>query len=347
MSTTISRRVALVLLAASLFVAACGKGSDTLEGTVVKDGIGCKVTEVDRRTDVPTITKLAKDPKDVTKKDVEKGKGCGSDTETFLTLDMVGATALDGKTFVDTFADGRPITARLNTSQLLPGLESGIQGMKVGGRRTITVPADLAYGKDGSPDQGIGADESLIFVVDLVAVTPAPRFCNAAQGIPAGPEGSDKPTTVDMPVEAPSDKTTAKVLTPGDGAAVTDKDYVTVQYLGVSCASGQQFDSSWDSGQAFTAALKGANDPTRSVIPGWTDGLVGQKVGSLVQIEIPSDDAYGAQGQGSIAPNDPLVFVIQIISASPKAPVETTTTVAGGDASTTTAAPEVTTTTAP
>lgn len=346
MSTTTSRRVALVLLAACLLVAACGSDSDSLEGTVVKDGIGCKVTEVDRRTDVPTITKLSKDPKDVVKKDIDKGDGCGADTDTFLTLDLVGATALDAKTFSDTFADGRPITTRLNNSQLLPGLESGIQGMKVGGRRTITVPADLAYGKDGSPDQGIGADQSLIFVVDLVAVSPAPKYCNAAQGIPAGPEGSDKPETVDMPVEAPADKTTTKVLTPGTGAEVTEKDFVTVNYLGVSCASGQQFDSSWDTGETFTAALKGASDQSRSVIPGWTDGLVGQKVGSLVQLEIPSDDAYGPQGQGPIAPNDPLVFVIQIVSASEDAPVETTTTVPGGDASTTTT-PEVTTTTAP
>lgn len=346
MSTTTSRRAALVLLAVSLFVAACGSGSEQLDGTVVKDGIGCTVTEVDRRTDTPTIAKLAKEPKDVVKKDVEKGKGCGADTDTFLTLDMVGATALDAKTFTDTFASGRPITARMNTSQLLPGLESGIQGMKVGGRRTITVPADLAYGKDGSPDQGIGADKGLIFVVDLVAVSPAPKFCNAAQGIPTGSAGSGKPATVDMPIEAPTGKTTTKVLTPGTGAEVTEKDFVTVHYLGVSCASGQQFDSSWDSGQTFTAALKGASDQSRSVIPGWTDGLVRQKVGSLVQLEIPSDDAYGEQGQGPIAPNDPLVFVIQVISATTEAPVETTTTVPGGDAATTTT-PEVTTTTAP
>ena len=332
MSTTSSRRVALVLLAASLILAACGSESDNLEGTVVKDGIGCTITEVDRRTDAPTITKLSKEPVDVVKKDVDKGKGCGADTDTFLTLDLVGATALDAKTFSDTFADGRPITTRLNASQLIPGLESGIQGMKVGGRRTITVPADLAYGKDGSPDQGIGADKGLIFVVDLVAVSPAPLYCNAAQGIPAGPEGSDKPETVEMPIEAPTEKTTTKVLTPGEGDEVTEKSYVTVDYLGVSCASGQQFDSSWDSGQSFTAAMSGAEDQSRGVIPGWTAGLVGQKAGSLVQLEIPSEEAYGAQGQGPIAPNDPLVFVIKIISASDEAPVETPPAEPGGGA---------------
>ncbi len=183
-------------------------------------------------------------------------------------------------------------------------------------------------------------------MVDLVAVSPAPLYCNAAQAIPAGPEGSGKPETVDMPIEAPTGETTTEVLTPGTGDEVTEKSYVTVNYLGVSCASGQQFDSSWDRGESFTAALSGAEDQSRSVIPGWTAGLVGQKVGSLVQLEIPSEEAYGAQGQGPIAPNDPLVFVIQIISASDEAPVETTTTVPGGDAASTTT-PEVTTTTAP
>lgn len=346
MSPTISRRVAPVLLVVCLFVAACGSESDSLEGSVVKDGIGCKVTEVDRRTDAPTVTKVAKDPEEVVTKDVDKGKGCGTDADTFLTLDLVGATALDAKTFSDTFADGRPITARLGNSQLIAGLESGIEGMKVGGRRTITIPADLAYGKDGSPELGIGADQSLIFVVDLVAVTPAPLFCNAAQALPAAPEGSGKPETVEMPVEAPTGETTTEVLTPGTGAEVTEKNYVTVNYLGVSCASGQQFDASWDRGETFTAALAGAEDQTRAVIPGWTDGLVGQKVGSLVQLEIPSDAAYGDQGSGTIGPNDPLVFVIEIISASDEAPVETTTTVPGDPAPTDTAL-EVTTTTTP
>jgi peptidylprolyl isomerase len=343
MSMTIARRAAPVFLVLSLFLAACGSESDNLEGAVVEDGIGCKPTEVDRRTDAPTITALSEEPDEVLKEDVEKGEGCGADTNTFLTLDLVGATAVGGTTFADSFASGRPITAQLNASQLISGLESGIQGMKVGGRRTVTVPADLAYGAEGSPDQGIGPDEGLIFVVDLVAVTPAPLYCNAAQGIPAGPEGSGKPETVDMPIEAPSGETTTEVLTIGTGDEVTEESYVTVHYLGVSCASGQQFDSSWDTGADFTAALAGAEDPTRSVIPGWTAGLVGQKVGSLVQLAIPADEAYGAQGQGPIAPNDPLVFVIQIISASDEAPVETTTTVPGDDAASTTT-PEATTT---
>jgi peptidylprolyl isomerase len=92
--------------------------------------------------------------------------------------------------------------------------------------------------------------------------------------------------------------------------------------------------------------MSGAEDQSRSVIPGWSAGLVGQKVGSLVQLAIPSEEAYGAQGQGPIAANDPLVFVIQIISASDEPPVEATTTVPAGEAPTDTS-PDVSTATTP
>ncbi len=77
-----------------------------------------------------------------------------------------------------------------------------------------------------------------------------------------------------------------------------------------------------------------------SVIPGWSDGLVGQRQGSLVQVDIPFAQAYGAEGRPpSIGPSDPLTFVVRVIEVSQEPPpdpaAETTTTVAG-DVTTTT-----------
>jgi hypothetical protein len=75
------------------------------------------------------------------------------------------------------------------------------------------------------------------------------------------------------------------------------------------------------------------------VIPGWTEGLVDQNQGSTVQIDIPSDDAYGAAGQPpAIGPNDPLTFIVQIVKVSDEPPPAPTTTTTVTDTATTTTA---------
>ena len=63
----------------------------------------------------------------------------------------------------DTFKFG------LGKGQVIPGWDQGVAGMKVGGRRRITIPPNLAYGKRGAGGV-IGPDETLVFVVDLVGV---------------------------------------------------------------------------------------------------------------------------------------------------------------------------------
>lgn len=340
-SATLRRTVGLGALAMTLLLGACGSDQE-LGGKVVKDGLGCTVSEVDRTTDevtVPTDVKVGKKTKTT---DVEEGgKGaCTAASGQYLTLDLVGATASDGKVFNDTYGEDRALTVRLGENQLIPGLETGLAGMKVGSRRQIVVPAAEAYGKDGNPAQGIGPDADLVFVVDLVSLTDTPTYCNEATSIPKGTR-EGKPTEVKMPVKAPVDEVKTTVLEEGDGPKATTKSYLTVDYLGVSCGNGQQFDSSWDREDPITIALKDAEatDTAFQVIPGWSDGLVGQKQGSTVQIDIPFDDAYGTEGRPpSIGPSDPLTFIVKIIEVAEEAPPSTTTTTAAPAATTTTAA---------
>jgi peptidylprolyl isomerase len=279
----------------------------------------------DRRTDVPTISKGNIVGPTVSTKDVIEGpKGaCTADPNHYLTVDFVAATAPGGDVVADTWEADRPYTLRLGSGQLIPGLDTALDGMAVGARRQVFVPSDLAFGADGNPALGIAPDTDLALVVDLLAVSDAPRFCTPTQALPDGVTPG-KPETVETPREAPSgDRATATVLEPGDGPKATDDSYVTVDYVGVSCASGQQFDSSWDNGAPITVALPGAT-PTATafqVIEGWNQGLVGQRQGSLVQIDIPSDLAYGDQGQPPvIGPSDPLVFVVRILKVSDTAP---------------------------
>jgi peptidylprolyl isomerase len=91
-------------------------------------------------------------------------------------------------------------------------------------------------------------------------------------------------------------------LVEGTGAAVQPGQTISVHYAGVTYADGKEFDSSWDRSEPFSFAI-GAG----KVIQGWDKGLLGVKVGSRVQLDIPSEQAYGdnpggGRPAGAIAP---------------------------------------------
>lgn len=77
-----------------------------------------------------------------------------------------------GRKFDSSLDAGRePLEFQLGARQVIKGWEQGVQGMKVGGKRTLIIPSDLAYGKRGSPGPGgIPPDSDLIFDVELLDV---------------------------------------------------------------------------------------------------------------------------------------------------------------------------------
>jgi len=87
-------------------------------------------------------------------------------------------------------------------------------------------------------------------------------------------------------------------------------DTLNVNYVGVLYKGGKQFDTSFGRG-AFSFVLQ-----ANMVIKGWDQGLVGMKVGGRRQLLIPASLAYGKQGSGSIPPNAPLEFVIDLLKIS-------------------------------
>ena len=118
---------------------------------------------------------------------------------------------------------------------------------------------------------------------------------------------------VDVPAETP-ENLAVTVLKEGEGPEAAVGDTVVVNYIGVRSADGTEFDNSYDRGQTFPVTIG-----QTSVIQGWTEGLVGARAGSQIQLDIPSDLAYGDNPPpgGDIQAGDALTFVIDVMSVSP------------------------------
>jgi len=113
---------------------------------------------------------------------------------------------------------------------------------------------------------------------------------------------------IERPSGDPPSKLYERDIVKGKGEAAKAGDNVSVQYVGVSYSNGEQFDASWDAGKAFQFQL-GA----QMVIAGWDQGVAGMRKGGRRMLVIPPDLAYGEAGQGSIAPNETLIFVIDLV----------------------------------
>ena len=114
---------------------------------------------------------------------------------------------------------------------------------------------------------------------------------------------------IEVPAEDPPTELVSEDIVTGDGEEAKAGDQLTVQYVGVDYATGEQFDASWDTGQPFDFELGAGN-----VIPGWDEGIEGMRVGGRRQLTIPPDLAYGPAGQPpDIGPNATLVFVVDLL----------------------------------
>lgn len=156
----------------------------------------------------------------------------------------------------------------------------------------------------------------------VVAASPAGASAAlAAKKHPTKHHGSQIPAvehgatlTVEPVIRADKDKPPTKVLTRnlvnGSGAVVTATSTVTVKYVGANYTTGKDFtQATWQSGQATSFTL-------HQVVPGFSAGLVGMKVGGRREIVIPSKYGYQTASEGPIKPDETLVFVVDLESVS-------------------------------
>jgi peptidylprolyl isomerase len=125
----------------------------------------------------------------------------------------------------------------------------------------------------------------------------------------SGPLSEEPKITVP---KGPAPKTLeTKDLIAGTGTEAKSGDKVTVNYVGALYKNGSVFDASWKRKEPFSFTIG-----TKSVIPGWEQGVVGMKVGGRRELIIPSELAYGKTGsEPKIKPNEPLIFIVDLLKA--------------------------------
>ena len=101
--------------------------------------------------------------------DIAVGDGDEAVAGKVVEVHYVGVSWSTGKQFDASWDRGDTFKFGLGKGQVIAGWDQGVAGMRVGGRRRITIPPNLAYGKRGAGGV-IGPDETLVFVVDLVGV---------------------------------------------------------------------------------------------------------------------------------------------------------------------------------
>lgn len=182
-----------------------------------------------------------------------------------------------GKEFDSSYGRGEPAVFPLDG--VIKGWQEGVPGMKAGGKRRLTIPSAAAYGARAIPGPGgkplIPANSDLVFEIELLSFI-------ISEDIKVG-----KGAVVPMDLRNPAT--------------------VTVHYEGTLASNGQKFDSSYDRDEPIEFSLG-------EVIPGWTFGVPGMRVGGKRKLTIPWPMAYGEAGSPPEIPGKAdLVFIIELL----------------------------------
>lgn len=324
---SVRKLLSLVLAMALLVLTACGAATPKTVGEAAPlDSI--ELTPGADDNTAPTVTFDA--PLNATAagaKVLEEGDGAEIKANQNVSYKLAGYNTEDGKEVGNIFASEPQIlslTEEMKNAD--PEIYNILLGSKVGSwvayvRPTPATPAPEAEGEGGSSAPAEPAKASEVLVLKVVGAedippTPEPaRMLEKAEvdkleadgALPTVKFSEGKPAiTIPEGKEAP-EGLAVQVLKQGDGKTLTEESTITADYAGVRWEDGEVFDSSYDRGEAASFSLN-------EVIPGWTQGLAGQKVGSQVVLSIPSSLAYG-DDPATGRPTGPLVFVVDIKSA--------------------------------
>ena len=153
---------AAVLAAIVIVVAVAGGGDDGDGGGTATFDPGSKPEVEAPQGDPPT---------ELVVEDLTEGEGREVEAGDRVGVQYVGVDFETGQEFDTSWRGdepGQPFELAVGAGEVIPGWDEGLEGMKLGGRRRLVIPPDLAYGPQGQPPD-IGPNATLVFVIDLVS----------------------------------------------------------------------------------------------------------------------------------------------------------------------------------
>jgi peptidylprolyl isomerase len=171
----VKRLVPILLACVALAVAGCGGSDDSSSSnesaaSTSKESSSPETSSNAKKTAPKVTVPKGAPPKKLEIKEIEEGSGAEAKAGDEVSVQYAGVGYESGKEFDSSWSRGaEPFSFGLGAGQVIPGWDQGVEGMKVGGRRELIIPPGLAYGAAGAPP-AIGPNETLIFVIDLLAV---------------------------------------------------------------------------------------------------------------------------------------------------------------------------------
>ncbi len=228
--------------------------------------------------------------------DTTEGNGAVAKSGHDVTVHYTGWLYKDGEKgakFDSSKDRNDPFQFELDAGMVIQGWDEGVQGMKIGGKRTLIIPPQLGYGARGAGGV-IPPNATLLFEVELLGLA-----------------GGDEEISLDL-TSLPSGLQYQDSVV-GEGAEAKAGARVTVHYTGwlyKNGTRGKKFDSSKDRRDPFRFRLAGGE-----VIKGWDEGVQGMKIGGTRMLVIPAELGYGARGAGGvIPPNATLLFEVELLA---------------------------------
>ena len=223
----------------------------------------------------------------VTVRQLSKGTGETIKAGQQASLHSTWVSGTDGSAVGNTYDSGKPEAVTLDTATLPQAMVDAIVGQQVGVRILVGLP---------------GTDSTNVIVVDVASVLTVP----AVTDVPQRAEGTAVTPAAGLPTVTLGANGEPSISTP-TGAAVKSGQTVILHYTGWLW-DGTQFDSSWKDSTPISY-------PVDNFVPGFTQGVVGQTVGSQVLLVIPPSLGYGDTASGSIPAGSTLVFVVDVLWA--------------------------------
>lgn len=167
------RLILIVLACAALVAVGCGDDDSSSDSAGSADSAAAEAPEssddASSRSKPKVTVPSGAPPKQLEETDLIEGTGAEAKSGDKVTVQYVGVGYDSGEEFDASWNRGEPFSFTLGASEVIPGWDRGVEGMKVGGQRQLVIPPELAYGETGAPP-AIGPNETLVFVIDLLEV---------------------------------------------------------------------------------------------------------------------------------------------------------------------------------